>query len=235
MIVGASPCFVKYRSSSAPARLPAAWAGRSSAHMASARRLIRPGLAALALGVSLVALAPSPGFADQIVLRGGGQVRGKVVPDPTSPDRVNVLLETGKRPLTFQKPQILRVIAEPSVLDEYVARKAKAAASAEGQHQLGLWCEEHKLRDLAELHFETAIERDRSFAPAHQKLGHALHGDRWLSGDELREAQGLVRYKGTWITKEERTDREERVATGAEQVSWTRRIRLLRQAIASGT
>src|SRR5262245_9169807 len=49
--------------------------------------------------------------ADRIMLRGGGQIRGKVVPDPKHPDRVTVLTETGKTPLRFQKPQVLRVVA----------------------------------------------------------------------------------------------------------------------------
>src|SRR4051794_16052223 len=109
--------------------------------MASTRWLLpRPVMAAMAVGVLSVVLGPVPGLADRIVLRGGGQVRGKVVPDPSHPDRVNVLLETGKTPLTFQKPQIVQVIAEPSVLDDYVIRRARAAAGAQGQHELGLWC-----------------------------------------------------------------------------------------------
>ena len=58
-------------------------------------------------------LGAGEGRADRIILRGGGQIRGKVLPDPDRPDRVIVLTETGKTPLTFQKPQIVRVVAEP--------------------------------------------------------------------------------------------------------------------------
>ncbi len=145
-----------------------------------------------------------------------------------------VLTETGKTPLSFQKAQVVRVAAEPSALDEYLARRDKAPATAAGQYELGLWCEEHKLPDLAEVHYEAAVAKDKAFAPAHQKLGHVLVGDRWLTGDELREAQGLVKYKGRWVPKEERDRREAAAAAGAEQASWARRIRLLRQAIVAG-
>lgn len=172
--------------------------------------------------------------ADRISLRGGGQIRGKVIPDTAHPGRVIVLTETGKTPLNFQKAQILEVTNEPSVLDEYVIKKAKAEPTAQGQYDLGRWCKEHKLADLATVHYEAAVAQDKSFGPAHQALGHVPFGDRWLNADEVREAQGLVRYKGKWISKEEKDHREALVAASAVQNSWVRRIRILRQAIASG-
>jgi hypothetical protein len=186
----------------------------------------------------LIGLVPMAAIGDArgdlIALRGGGQIRGKVVADPAHPDRVLILSEKGKTPLSFQKAQVVRVVAEPSALDEYVSRRDKAPATAEGQYELGLWCEDHKLPDLAEVHYEAAVAKDAAFAPAHQKLGHAQVGDRWLTGDELREAQGLVKYKGRWVPLEERDRREAAAATGAEQASWARRIRLMRQAIVDG-
>jgi len=172
--------------------------------------------------------------ADRIALRGGGQIRGKVIPDPKHDDRVTVLTERGKTPLSFQKERITSVVPEPSPLDEYVTRRDQAPATAEGQYELGIWCERHKLTDLAAVHYEAAVARDKEFAPAHQKLGHVRFGDRWLKGDELREAQGLVRDHGRWITREEQEQREKDRATAADQVSWARRIRLFRDAIVNG-
>ena len=93
--------------------------------------------------------------ADIIELRGGGQVQGKVVPDPKNKDRVQVLLLQGRRPLSFQKGQIVRVIPKASPLDDYVVKRAKAAATAEAQYELGYWCEQNRLADLAKLHYET--------------------------------------------------------------------------------
>lgn len=190
--------------------------------------------ATLALAGGLALLGVHPGRADQITLRGGGQIKGKVLPDPAHPDRVIVLTPSGKTPLSFQKPQVQKVVPEPSALDEYVDRRARVPATAEAQYELGEWCAEHKLADLAEIHYEAALKQDKEFAPAHQKLGHVLYAGRWLSGDELREAQGLVKYRGKWMTPEERDGLEARAARGAVQASWVRRIRTLRQAIAAG-
>ena len=138
----------------------------------------------IGLGTAIVAVALVGGEsrADRITLRGGGQIRGKVLPDPQSPDRVTILTESGKTPLSFQKAQILQVTAEPSVLDEYLARRDRLTSTAEANYELGVWCEEHKLKDLAELHFEAAVKHDKSYEPAHQKLGHVLLGDQLALG-----------------------------------------------------
>jgi hypothetical protein len=191
-------------------------------------------LSGIAIALALLAVAPRASLADRITLRGGGQIRGKVLPDPEHPDRVKVLRESGKTPLSFQKAQIVQVAAEPSVLDEYLLRRNKTASGAQANYELGVWCEEHKLKDLAELHFEAAVADDKRYEPAHQKLGHVLVGDHWIWGDELREAQGLVRYKGQWISKQEKEQRAAAAANSAEQASWVRRLKPLPQVLLYG-
>jgi len=201
--------------------------------MSQSRRDGKPWFMALALGLTL-SILPRSAQADRIVLRGGGQIRGKVVADPKRKDRVTVLTETGKTPLSFERAKITEVIPEPSALDGYVVEREKADATAEGQYELGLWCERHKLKDLAEVHFEAALSHDKAFGPAHEKLGHVLYDERWLTQDELNEAKGLVKYKGKWITQEEKAERDAQVALTSEQASWVRRLRQLRQAVAHG-
>jgi hypothetical protein len=197
-----------------------------------------PELPGLSLAILAVAVAMAAGEcrADRITLRSGGVIKGKVLPDPQHADRVTILTETGKTPLSFPRAQVSQVQAEPSALDEYLRRREglATAATAEAQYELGLWCEQHKLKDLAEIHFEAAVAQDGTYGPAHQKLGHVLLGDRWVWGDELREAQGLVRYKGRWISKLEKDQRAAADASSAEAASWVRRLRLLRQAILAG-
>ena len=188
-----------------------------------------------ALTLGMIGLDAGPALADVIALRGGGRVRGKVIPNvKEGSDRVTILPEKGRTPLVFQKEQVVGVTAEPGPLDEYLTRRDRATSTADSQFELGLWCEGHTLQDLARLHFEAAVGYDKAFAPAHRKLGHVLHEDRWLTADERREAQGLVRYKGRWISRNEKDEREARAASVAEQASWARRIRLLRQAVVAG-
>jgi hypothetical protein len=186
------------------------------------------------LAVLTLCVATPQAGADRIVLRGGGQIRGKVLPDPKKPDGVLIVPERGKKELHFLKAQITEVVAEPSALDEYIIRREKTPATAEAQHALGLWCEQQKLRDLATLHYEAAVARDNTFGPAQKKLGRVQVGDRWLSGDDLRAAQGLVRYRGKWITAEELEQHRKDDALAAENETWARRIRQMREAYVYG-
>lgn len=172
--------------------------------------------------------------ADVIMLRGGGQVQGKVVPDPKNKDKVQVYLLRGRNPLSFHKGQVIEVIAKPSPLDEYIVKRTKAAGTAEAQFELGAWCDQNKLPDLAKLHYENALSLDASFGPAHKKLGHVYHDGSWLTRDDLSAAQGLVKFKGRWITAEERSKREAEAQTTATQTSWVRRLKLLRQSLLNG-
>jgi HEAT repeats len=184
--------------------------------------------------LAVLAAAWSAARADVIVLRGGGgEIQGKVIPDPKNPDTVQVLLLKGRNPITFHKKQILKVVPQPGPLDDYLVKREKVAPTAQAQYDLGLWCERNKLVDLARVHFEAALGYDKAFGPAHKKLGHVQRGDRWLSFDELRQVQGLVKYHGQWITPEELAKREESAKLSAAQSVWVRRIRAIRQSLVS--
>src|SRR4051794_20364865 len=100
----------------------------------TAARLLSPGVASLIVSTLVVLAGEGRCFADRFVLRGGGQIRGKAIVDERHPDRVTIVAERGKTPLSFQKSQVVQVIAEASVLDDYVARRGQAARSAEAQY-----------------------------------------------------------------------------------------------------
>jgi hypothetical protein len=190
--------------------------------------------------VSVVAfgLAWWPGggaHGDVIVLRGGGQVEGKILPEPAGKDKVQVLLLRGRKPLVFEKARILEVIPKASPLDEYLVKKKTAPDTAKAQFELGSWCEQYKLNDLARLHYEATLAIDKSFEPAHKKLAHIFHDGYWVTRDELSAAQGLIKHKGRWVSPEEKAkiDHDDQVAT--TQANWVRTIKILRQAILTGS
>ncbi len=176
----------------------------------------------------LVLLGASTARADRIRLRGGGEIKGVVVKDPAKPDNIFVQTETSSKLLTFPKNGITSVVREPSPLDDYVTQKAKLEDTAQAHYDFGLWCEESKLTGPAMVQFQAAVTLNPDFGAAHKKLGHVQHGSRWLTYDEQREAQGLVKYKGKWILKAEKDKIDAGVALGAEQSSWATRLKLLR-------
>lgn len=193
------------------------------------------GIGLLVVGLGLVAAGSDPARADIIEMRGGGQVKGKIIPDPKSKERVQVLLLQGRHPLSILKTQILRVVPQASPLDEYVTRRQKTSSTGEAQFELGVWCEQNRLTDLARLHFEAALAADPQHEGAHKKLGHTRVDSTWLTRDDLTAASGLVKYRGRWLTEQEKTKREAADKLSVAQGSWLRRIRMLRNAIVSGS
>ena len=234
MIVDARPQFVEYNHRGEPGRMvPGSPEERPGEHVATRRQ----GWSATGLD-RCYCRHPGVGAQarpDVILLRGGGEIQGKVIADPTKPDTVQVLLMKGRNPLTFQKKQILQVIPKPGPLDTYLDKKQSLAPTAESEFALGLWCDQNQLNDLAKVHYEAALGRDRGFEPAHKKLGHIQHGTQWLSPDEIRQLQGLVKFHGQWISEEAKAKREESVQASATQLAWVRRIKMLRQAIVAGS
>jgi hypothetical protein len=187
----------------------------------------------LLLGLAIVGTGPAA-RADRITVRGGGHLKGKLIPDKAHPGQFLYIGEVGKTPMPFKKDQILQVIPEKSALDDYVVRLAQDRSTAEAEFELGAWCEQAKLADLAQVHYDRAVKLDSTFGPAHQKLGHVLMGGRWLDGDELKESQGLVKFKGRWVRPEEKERRESLAASVAEGNTWVKRVRMLRDAFVAG-
>lgn len=183
----------------------------------------------LAFGASLG--PPSPARADRIRLRGGGEIAGLVVPDAARPEKVLVQTATAAKPIVFAKDQVVSVIDAPGPLDDYLAARGKIEPTAQAQYDFGLWCEESKLPGPAQIHYQKAIEIDPRFGPAHKKLGHVLLGSRWLTYDEQRQAQGLVKFKGKWISQVEKAKLDAQAALSAEQASWASRLKLLRRRL----
>ena len=191
----------------------------------------RAGFLALA---ALASLSP-PAQADRIRLRGGGEIRGVVVTDPAAkPGTVLVQTEKSARPLAFARTGVLSVLREAGPLDDYLARRDKLDATAQAHYDFGLWCEDAKLPGPADAQYQQALTLDPQFGPAHKKLGHVQHGTRWLTYDEQREAQGLVKHKGKWISKAEKDKIDSAAALSADQSSWATRLKLLRHKLYNG-
>ena len=190
-----------------------------------------------ALGL-LIPLSASTVLADRIAVRSGSVIKGKAIIDDAHPDQYLVIGEKGKTPIILKKSRVLSIEAEPSVLDEYVVRRKaigqSKSKSPQEEYDLAVWCLEHKLTDLSVVHLEATIKRDPNFGPAHQRLGHVFHDDKWLTPSELKAAQGFIYFKGKWISPEEKAERDAEASVTAEQQSWMRRLAILKQAMING-
>jgi hypothetical protein len=166
----------------------------------------------------VLALAPSAVAADEVYLRGGGQLSGVVLERTAA----SVLIEVGPGQIRLPMSRVLRIATGPSALAHYRTRAAAlAGADVNGWLQLARWAEAQGLLTQAREAYEHVIDVDPSNAPAHQALGDVLLGERWVSEEESYRARGFVLFEGAWMrTEEQRARLAERTAEIEQQRAW---------------
>lgn len=149
----------------------------------------------------LTALAlATPVVADEVLLEGGGTVRGRVLEQTET----HVVVEVGPGRVTLPASRVVAIRLGKSALDEWYARSARLAANdADGWLALGLWARDHGLYTQAREAFERVLVVQPHNPIANAAVGRVRLGDRWVSEEESYLARGFVRYRGRWITREE--------------------------------
>jgi len=156
-------------------------------------------LAALSAS-ALLLLLPAPAWADRIVTVSGGVVKGKIIKET----RRAVHLRN-KRGIVVQIPRtdIDRIERE----DTGATFKKRLAELSDtdwkGLLKLARWAEDQALAEEATRCYRKVIDANPDQEDARHHLGYHKVGGRWLRGNALKRAQGLVFYKGRWVTPED--------------------------------
>jgi Pretoxin HINT domain len=88
------------------------------------------------------------------------------------------------------RPEVLadKLKADPekaATLAEYQSRRLKADYKADAQYALGIWCDEHGLKEQARAHLTAVTRLDPKRDNAWKKLGYAKHEGRWVTEAQL--------------------------------------------------
>jgi len=112
-----------------------------------------------------------------------------VMADPGHPAARGLmgLVEHGGR---WRRPEAVadEVKADPT-LAEYDARRRRAAYTAEAQYALGVWCDDHGLKDQARAHLTAVVRLDPARDLAWKRLGYKRHDGRWATDARLAAEQ----------------------------------------------
>lgn len=173
-------------------------------------RFRRPRSRFLVLGCALALLLAPPLRADVLVLDDGRRIEGTILAE--GPKEVEIKTRFGT--FTFARAEIVEIIKGKTREQEYEERLA-ACETAQEFYELGLWCEEKKLRKRAEKIFGRAIEVDPDHEGARTKLGFVRYKGAWMTPAERDKrqaedfaaemrARGLVEHAGRWVTPEEK-------------------------------
>jgi hypothetical protein len=147
-----------------------------------------------------VVLVPVAASADEVFLKGGGQLSGRIVKRTATTIEVDVGAGTIGVPTT----SVLRIEEGRSPLDEYDERAGRLApGDVDGWVALGEWASAKGLGTQARAAYKRALSASPGDPRANAALGNVQLGDRWVSEEEGYKAQGYVQFEGEWIRRAE--------------------------------
>lgn len=150
------------------------------------------------LSAALLA-AGSIACADTVWLKNGGKLEG--VTTTIEGDKVIV-----KRPggvVKLDRDQVEKIVHRTTPMEEYELLAAKLKADdVKGHLELANWCAENRLPHYERVELEAVIAADPDHAEARKRLSYEKVGGKWLRGEELLLAKGMVKVDGKWVTKE---------------------------------
>jgi hypothetical protein len=147
-----------------------------------------------------VVLLPAAASADEVFLKGGGQVSGRIV----SRSATTIEVDVGAGRIGVPASSVLRIEEGRSALQEYEERAGRlAAGDVDGWVALGGWADARGLGTQAREAYHRALAVSPDEPRANEALGNVRMDGRWVSEDEGYKARGYVQHEGEWITQAE--------------------------------
>jgi hypothetical protein len=139
--------------------------------------------------------------ADEVFLKGGGRLSGRIV----SRTETTIEVDVGAGRIGVPASSVLRIEEGRSPLHEYEERAGRiAAGDADGWIALAQWAEGKGLGTQAREAYHRALAASPADPRANVALGNVQMGGRWVSEEESYRARGYVQYEGEWVTAAER-------------------------------
>ena len=165
----------------------------------------------LILAVALLSPATE---ADEIFLKSGGQLSGRIV--SRTADKVEIDVGAGR--VTVPAASVVRIEEGRSALQDYEERASRIApGDAVGWVALGEWASSQGLGTQAREAYNRALTASPNDQRANAALGNVQVDGRWVTEDEGYRARGYVQFEGEWMTPAEHDAILRERASAAEQ------------------
>ena len=153
----------------------------------------------LIVGLTAVIL-PVAAFGDEVYLKSGGQLSGRIV----SRSATTIEVDVGAGRIKVPASTVLRIEEGRSALQDYEERAGQlAAGDVAGWVALGEWASSRGLGTQAREAYNRALKASPNDPRANAALGNVQVDGRWMSEDESYRARGYVQYEGEWVTPAE--------------------------------
>ena len=145
-------------------------------------------------------LVTAPAAADEIHMKGGGRVSGRIVERTAT----RVAIETGPGRVTLPLSRVERIVEGRSTLEAFAERaEGTGAGDVAGWSELARWAEERDLLTQARVAWQRVLATDPTNPEANAGLGRVALDGVWMSSDDAYRARGYVSYEGRWLTPAE--------------------------------
>ena len=149
----------------------------------------------------ILALVAAPLAADEIYLKGGGQISGVIVDQNAE----TVTVDIGGGTLGVRMSTVVKIEKSESPLQAFRKREAELGpGDVEGWRELARWAEGEALATQARKAWSRVLESAPGDPEANAALGRVMHDGQWMSEEESYAARGFVEFEGDWVTPDER-------------------------------
>jgi len=153
-------------------------------------------------GIVIIALAAVPALADDVYLRGGGQITGEIIERTESSVTVDV---GGGGTMTVRMSSVVRIEEGTSPLQEYRTRaESIPAGNVEAWRELARWATGRALSSQASKAYSQVVAILPEDQEANRALGRVKLNGKWVTEEESYRARGFVDFEGEWMTSGER-------------------------------
>lgn len=153
------------------------------------------------IGIVVIALASTTVFADDVYLRGGGQITGQIVEQTED----SVTVDIGGGTMTAKMSSVVRIEDGVSPLQEYRKRaEAIPADDVEAWRELAKWASNRALSSQAAKAYSQVLAILPDDVEANEALGMVKLDGKWITEEESYRAKGFVEFEGQWMTPGER-------------------------------
>ena len=160
-------------------------------------RIEQTGRLIVAVALAIVARAA---LADEVFLKSGGRVSGRVV----SRTATMVEVDVGAGKIAVPASSVVRIEEGRSPLHEYDERAGRIQpADAAAWIALGEWASAQGLSSQAREAYHRALAAAPNDPRANDAVGNVQVNGRWVSQDEGYQAKGYVKFDGEWMTPAE--------------------------------
>ncbi len=152
-------------------------------------------------GIAVIALVAVSAFADDVHLKGGGQITGEII--ERSDDSLTVNIGAGN--LTVQMSSVVRIEESTSPLQEYQAQAERISADdTEAWRELARRVTRQGLSSQAKEAYSQVLAILPDDREANRALGRVQLDGRWVTEEESYRARGFVEFEAQWMTPGER-------------------------------